>query len=224
MHSLTLDSVFGPHAHARVLMRGNTKNPSSAVILLHGRGASAEHIFSILESLALPDWLLVMVPEANDKAWFPVRFYEPRVQNEPHLTSALSVVGELVDMAERSFGISTVEISLAGFSQGASLISEYLIERPAQFKGACIFSGGLPGSDTEIEVLEVNKSLLQTLVYMGCDVEDPHVPLSRFKKTKEKLEAAGALLTYREYKDLRHAIHAEGLQFLGQLIRMQHTK
>ncbi len=221
MQELILDSVFGPHAHTRVLVSGNTKSPRSALILMHGRGASAEHIFSILENVSLPEWLVVLAPEAHDKSWYPVRFFESKVQNEPHLTSALSVVGALIDMVERSYGIGTTEVSLAGFSQGACLISEYLLERPSQFKGACIFSGGIIGNDAEVKSLPVANSLLQTPVYMGCDVADPHIPLSRFKQTKTALEAAGALMTYREYEGLRHAIHPDGLQFLGQLMRMR---
>lgn len=223
MQNFKLDGVFGPHAHARVLVRGNTKNPRSALILLHGRGASAEHIIGILETISLPEWLIVLVPEARDKSWFPVRFFESKVQNEPYLTSSLSAIGELIDMVERSYGIGTAEVTLAGFSQGATLVSEYLLERPAQFKGACIFSGGVPGTDAEIEALSVTDSLLQTPIYMGCDIEDPHVPIARFKKTKELLEVSGALLTYREYEGLRHAIHPDGLQFLGQLMRMRNT-
>lgn len=221
MQDLELDSVFGPHEHTRVLTRGNTKNPRSALILLHGRGASAEHIIGILDTISLPEWLLILVPEAHKKTWYPVRFFESKLQNEPYLTSSLSVIGALVDIVERNYGIGTNEVSLAGFSQGACLVAEYLIERPAQFNGACIFSGGLIGSDTEIDSLKVHNSLVQTPVYMGCDVDDPHIPLARFKRTKTILEAAGALLTYREYEGLRHAIHPEGLQFLGQLMRMR---
>ncbi len=221
MQEFTLDGVFGPHAHTQVLMRGNTKNPRAALILMHGRGASAFHIISILDTISLPDHLTVLVPQAKDQTWFPNRFFDARAQNEPHLTSALSVIGALVEDVQRRFGVGTNDVTLAGFSQGASLVAEYLVEQPAQFNGACVYSGGLLGTNEDLAALKLSNSLLQTPVYMGCDIADPHVPIARFQKSRDLLQESGAMITYREYEGLRHAIHPEGLQFLGQLIHIR---
>jgi predicted esterase len=214
-----MSGVFGPHAGARLVVRGNEKNPRSALILLHGRGTSAEHICSILDTVALPEWLVVFAPQATDQVWFPNRFYEPKQHNEPHLTSALSLIETLVDDAVRRYGIASTGITIAGFSQGASLTAEYLSERPAQFNGACIFAGGLMGSDEELAARVASPMLLQTPIYIGCDPEDPHVPHHRLTATRDVLMQYGGNITYREYADLRHAIHPEGIRFLSENIR-----
>jgi predicted esterase len=220
MNDFLLEQVSGPHSSARVLVRGNTVNPTTVLILLHGRGSTPEHITNILSGDTLSPHSLVVAPEAKDLVWFPGRFFDPLNQNELHIRSSLELVNQLVRRLEQRFSIHKSQIILAGFSQGASLVSEYLTRHPAQFKGVCIFSGALFGTDEEVATNQGSGLLLQTPVYMGCDVNDPHVPISRFQKTRDVITSLGATVTYKEYVDLRHAIHPEGIAYLHQLLRV----
>lgn len=223
MALLTLDTVTGPHAGIGVISRGDTKSPKSAMILIHGRGASAEHILTLLNDIPLPPHVLVLAPQATGHSWYPNRFMMPREQNEPHLTSALMVLDTLIQHLEVAYGISRLHTILGGFSQGACLVSQYLINHPAQYKGACILSGGLIGTDSEVKYEKKEASLLETPLYMGCDVEDPHIPIGRFRYTHEVLHTLGATIDYHEYDGLRHAVHPDGVRFLGQLMRLENT-
>jgi predicted esterase len=223
MPLLTLDTVTGPHAGIEVVSRGDTKSPTSAIILLHGRGASAEHILSLLNDIPLPPHVLVLAPQAANHSWYPNRFMMPQGQNEPHLSSALMVLDALVTHLEVGYGIPKLHTILAGFSQGACLVSQYLAERTHQYKGACILSGGLIGGDDELVFEKHESSLLETPLYMGCDVEDPHIPIGRFRYTHEVLRKLGATIDYHEYDGLRHAVHPDGVRFLGQLMRLENT-
>lgn len=223
MSFLTLDTVTGPHAGSEVVIRGDTHAPTSATIMLHGRGASAEHILTLLNTIPLPPKHIVLAPNAEGHSWYPNWFMMPRAQNEPHVSSALMVLDELVKHLEVGYGVAPLHISLVGFSQGACLVSQYLVERPAQYKGACIFSGGLIGTADEMVIQQGAASLLETPLYMGCDVEDPHIPIERFRHTREVLHQLGAYIDYHEYDGLRHAVHADGVRFLGQLLRLEDT-
>ncbi len=220
MTDFYLEQLTGPHQGARVHVRGNVTNPSVALVLLHGRGTSPEHIVQILGSEVPPPHVVIFAPEAKNSIWFPGRFFDPLTQNEPHLSSCLELISVIISEIERRYGIHKSHTILAGFSQGASLVSQYLATSPAQFRGACIYSGALFGETEEVIGMHSSGSLLQTPIYMGCDVLDPHVPLFRFQKTKEVLSLLGADITYAEYEGLRHAIHPDGITYLGQLLRM----
>src|SRR5215472_18741317 len=58
------------------------------VILLHGRGGSAEDILSLAESLYRPQ-LAYLAPQAAGHTWYPNSFLAPIEQNQPWLDSAL---------------------------------------------------------------------------------------------------------------------------------------
>ena len=145
MNELLLSEVIGPHQDTKVLVRGNTKNPTHALILMHGRGASAEHFLEFIKPIAIPQHLFVYALNAGGQSWFPSPFNNPRSQNEPHLSSALLALGSVIARAQNDFGIMQTNVTMAGFSQGASLVAEYLATHPAQYNGACIYSGGLFG-------------------------------------------------------------------------------
>ena len=67
----------------------------------------------------------LLVPEASDRTWYPRSFLAPINDNEPYLSSALDLVNQLVDQAEKD-GCPTEKIGIAGFSQGACLALEYV--------------------------------------------------------------------------------------------------
>jgi phospholipase/carboxylesterase len=117
---------------------------SGAVILLHGRGGSAEDILPLATDPYLPQ-LVYLAPQAAGNSWYPNSFLAPRGQNEPWLTSALGKVETTVQMAIDA-GISADRIVIAGFSQGACLATEFVASRPQRYAGLIAFSGGLIGS------------------------------------------------------------------------------
>ena len=59
----------------------------TAIILLHGRGASAEDIMTVGAELAQPGFAY-LAPQAAGNAWYPNPFTAPIETNEPYLSSA----------------------------------------------------------------------------------------------------------------------------------------
>jgi predicted esterase len=218
MQSINLKGVSGPHAHTEVLVRGNSENPKRALLLFHGRGASAANISRLADRIVLPDDVLVLAPDAVGQQWYPNRFVISRLQNEPHLSSALSVVGALIQYCDEEFGILPKDIVLAGFSQGACLASDYIARNPQKYAGVCIFSGGLIGTDEDIQGYTWKGDLKKTPVYLGCDESDPYIPKERVDITASILEKLGGSVTEKIYQNLGHAIHPEGVDYLHQLL------
>lgn len=90
-----------------------------AMILVHGRGATAHDILTLARELYHPE-LAYLAPQAAGNTWYPQSFLMPLAQNEPYLSSALQRIGEVVAQVE-SAGISAARIIVGGFSQGACL-------------------------------------------------------------------------------------------------------
>src|SRR5690349_14794664 len=99
------------------------KNAEKALIMLHGRGASAEDILQLTSYLNVEDYA-ILAPQATNSTWYPYSFLAPRNQNEPWLTSAIDLITDIVSDIEKQ-GISKDKIYFLGFSQGACLTLEY---------------------------------------------------------------------------------------------------
>src|SRR3954447_22946930 len=68
---------------------------SKVLIMLHGRGGSAEDILSLASHLDVNDFSL-FAPQATNNTWYPYSFLAPPSQNEPWLSSALNLLRELL--------------------------------------------------------------------------------------------------------------------------------
>jgi phospholipase/carboxylesterase len=89
------------------------------LIMLHGRGASATDIMRLASEVNAAD-MAIYAPQATNNSWYPYSFLAPVEQNEPALSSALSIVDEVVKQAIAD-GFTADKIYFMGFSQGACL-------------------------------------------------------------------------------------------------------
>lgn len=191
------------HQNQRVLSAGTPLNKAtSAMILLHGRGSSAEDIAGLRQMLPMGG-MSYLAPQAAGGTWYPYRFIAPVEVNEPHLSSALAAVDQLVEQAHAA-GIPFGKIVLAGFSQGACLAVEYAARSPRRYGGLLIFSGGLIGE--RIDTARYQGSLDGTPAFIGCDARDFHIPLERVQETTAQLRAMGAVVTERIYQNMGHTV------------------
>ena len=199
-----------------VELAGETIKPKRALVLVHGRGASAASIMQLTQHLTLPLDTLVVAPEAPGHQWYPRRFIVPQQENEPELGNALGAIDTIVRGLEAQFGLSTEQIFLAGFSQGACLVSEYIKQNPQQYLGAAVMSGGLIGTDKEVTNNYGVGSLSGTPIYLGCDTQDFHIPIERVIVTEKVLSDLSAQVDMQHYEGLGHTIHPNALKFIEQ--------
>ena len=90
-------SETNPHADQPAVRSGEPLDQArAAMILVHGRGASATNIMGLGEALRLTEYAL-LAPQAAGHTWYPYSFLEPMEQNEPYLSSALDRLNSLVE-------------------------------------------------------------------------------------------------------------------------------
>ena len=187
---------------------------AAAVILLHGRGASAEDILSLSEEFSFPE-VAYLAPEAAGRTWYPYSFLAPIQQNEPWLTSALNRVKQTVESVSRA-GIPPEKIVIAGFSQGACLASEFVARHAARYGGLIAFTGGLIGPPGMKFIYE--GKLAGMPAFLGAGDPDPHVPWQRVQESASILSEMGADVLLKRYPGLPHTINDEELAEAKRLI------
>jgi predicted esterase len=207
-----------PHKGQQVLRGGAPlAKARTALLLLHGRGASAEDIYELGEevSAGIPG-VALLAPQAAGGAWYPQRFLAPLAQNEPYLESALGVVAGLVDEIAAA-GVAPEKIVPIGFSQGACLALEFAARKARRYGGVVGLSGALigpPGTPRK-----PSGSLAGTPVYLGCSDRDAHIPLSSVEESAEILAKLGARVTKSIFAGMGHTVNAEELRFVQELVR-----
>ena len=192
-----------PHRNQPILRAGAAlAKASAAVVLLHGRGASAEDILGLAGEM-YDERVVYLAPEAAGHTWYPHSFLAPIAQNEPYLTSALAKVGETVQLALDA-GLTRDRIVVCGFSQGACLASEFVARNPARYGAMIAFTGGLIGP--EGMDLRHAGELAGTPALFSSGDPDPHVPWARVKASAEQFKAMGAEVQAERYAGRPHTI------------------
>ena len=183
-------------------------------VLVHGRGATAESILSLVPELGVPD-LAYVAPQAPGNTWYPESFLAPIERNEPWLSNALRRVGDAVGELEGK-GIAKERIALIGFSQGACLMLEFAARNAARYGALVGWSGGLIGPQDTPRIYA--GSFAGSPVFLGCSDRDPHVPAWRVQETGEVLTHMGAEVDLRLYPGLPHTVNEDELQAARALL------
>ena len=190
------------------------EDASKVLIMVHGRGGSAEDILSLAGHLEVKDFAL-MAPQATSHSWYPYSFLTIPAQNEPWLTSALDLLSDIVnDIVTK--GISKENIYFLGFSQGACLTLEFVTRHAANYGGVVAFTGGLIGDKIYSE--NYSGDFLGTPVFIGTSDPDPHVPVGRVNESAAILEKMNAAVTKNIYKNMGHTISQDEISLVNKII------
>lgn len=203
------------HQNQPVLRAGEALDRArAAMIMLHGRGASAEDILSLRHELDVPGFAY-LAPQAANYTWYPNRFIAPLESNEPYLSSALQVVADLVKLTADA-GLPASKVMLLGFSQGACLALEFAARNPRRYGGVSGLSGGLIGP--EGMHFDYPGSLDGTPIFLGCSDVDFHIPKSRVLESAAVFRRMGAGVTDRLYPNMGHAINDDEIVQIVQMM------
>ncbi len=205
-----------PHADQTVLQAGaDPADAEAAVVLVHGRGASAQSILRFAEEFRY-DGFAYLAPQAAGNTWYPNSFMADTESNEPSLGSALLKIGNVVSRA-RDAGVPADRVVLVGFSQGACLASEYVARNARRYAGLAALSGGLIGPEgTEFHY---DGDLDETPVFLGCSDVDPHIPVERVHETRDVLTALGGDVTEVIYEEMGHTVNQDELDHVADIVR-----
>ena len=204
-----------PHAAQPVLTAGPSPEVAAAtIVLLHGRGASAESIISLYEVMGLEN-VSAVAPQAAGHTWYPQSFLAPIEANQPYLDSALAKVDSVInDLLSR--GIPSERIAILGFSQGACLTTEYVARHNRRYGAVMGLTGGLigpPGTPRNYP-----GSLDGTPVFLGTSDPDPHVPFERVRETQDVLTRMGASVRVQRYPGMPHTVNQEELEICRAML------
>jgi predicted esterase len=205
-----------PHAHGPVLRVGPPPQEAPAtLVMLHGRGGSAESILSLYPRLDLPQ-LAALAPQAAGNSWYPQRFLSPLAINQPGIDSALRRVDALVEELLAA-GVASDRLALLGFSQGACLASEYVARHPRRYGAILILTGSLFGP------LDLPRSYAGSLAgaptFIGTSDPDELVPAEHVANTARVLEGLGAAVDFRRYAGMAHTVNDDEMEACRQLLR-----
>ncbi|HLI07542.1 MAG TPA: phospholipase [Ktedonobacteraceae bacterium] len=208
-------SINGPHRGQPVLSAGAPlEQARAAMIMLHGRGATAESILELTDLLKQPDFAY-LAPQAAHNAWYPNSFLAPIASNEPYLSSALAFIAALLEHAQQ-VGIPLERTMLLGFSQGACLGLEFAARHARRYGGLVGLSGGLIGPEGIPR--DYPGSLSGTPVFLGCSDVDPHIPKERVELSAEVLQRLGGNVTMRLYPHMGHTVNADEIRVVREMM------
>ncbi len=184
------------------------------MIMVHGRGATAESILSLANDLHYPDFAY-LAPQARGNVWYPYPFLAPIEANEPWLSSALSVVEAVMSSVEEA-GIPSERIILLGFSQGACLTLEFAARHARRYCGLVGLSGGLIGPDGTPRGYA--GAFQETPVFLGCSDTDFHIPKSRVLEAEQVFAKMGGIVTTRLYPNMGHTVNSDEIEFVQEMM------
>jgi phospholipase/carboxylesterase len=197
----------------RVLQAGEPLNSArAAMILLHGRGATADDIMTIASELQSPGWTY-LAPQAAGNAWYPNPFTAPLESNEPYLSAALDMISNLVERIEAS--VPDQRLVLLGFSQGACLVLEWAARHARRYGAIAGLSGGLIGPDGTPR--DYPASFEGTPVFLGCSDVDPYIGKDRVEEAAQVYRRMGAVVDLRLYPGMGHLVNEDELNALRDL-------
>ena len=186
---------------------------SKALVLLHGRGSSANDIVSLADHFCDQNFYIA-APQATNNTWYPYSFMEEEEKNQPWLNSAIEVVHKLIDDILKY--IKSTSIYIIGFSQGACLTLEVVSIQAQTFAGVAAFTGGLIGKSIRKEKYKGQFS--GTPVFIGNSDIDPHVPLLRSQQSKQIMEDMGAMVSLQVYPNMPHIISLAEINYVKRLM------
>jgi len=207
--------VHGVHQGQPILETGEPLGKAQvALVLVHGRGGTAEGMLPLAAELALPGFAY-LAPQAAGNTWYPYPFLAPISNNEPELSSALAALDNVIARLDQA-GISPKHTMLLGFSQGACLVLEYMARRARRYAGVVGLSGGLIGPEGTPR--DYPGSLAGTPVFLGCSDPDFHIPTEQVLHTAEILRRLDGQVTVRLYPNMGHMVNQDEIDAVKDMM------
>jgi predicted esterase len=187
---------------------------SAAMVMVHGRGATAEDILTLVPGLETTG-VAFLAPQAMGGTWYPFSFMAPIEQNEPGITSGMRAIARVLERTAAA-RIPPERTILLGFSQGACLVTEFAARHARRYGGVACLSGGLIGPEGTAR--DYAGALDGTPVFLGCSDVDAHIPAARVRESAQVLRGLGADVTMRLYPGMGHLVNDDEIVEVRRII------
>ncbi len=188
------------------------QTPKALIVTLHGLGANAQDVASLIPYVNLPDYEFLL-PNApypypyNDtgKAWYDLRtesMYDG-------LTQSKQLLIDWLQSLESNTGVPLSRTFLSGFSQGGAMTLDVGLSLP--LAGLVVMSGYLHPA-----VATLNHEIFPpTLIMHGT--QDEVVPLQAAIKSRDVAKSLGVAVEYHEFA-MGHEINLQMLEVLRTFV------
>jgi len=205
----------GPHQGQPVRSAGvPLEQAHAALVLIHGRGATADNILTLSPALDIPGFAY-LAPQAGGHTWYPQSFLAPIQNNEPGISSGLQAIQDVLARVGAA-GVPLERTVLLGFSQGACLALEFAARRARRYGGVVGLSGGLIGPDGTPR--NYPGTLEATPIFLGCSDVDPHIPAERVRETADVMRRLNGQVTMRLYPGMGHSINDDEIAAVRKIM------
>jgi phospholipase/carboxylesterase len=204
-------------------------NPTAAVIWMHGLGADGNDFVPIVNEIDLSGapGIRFIFPHAPTRpvtinngyvmrAWYDISFGDlegnTRKADEKGVRESQVQIGQLI-ARENGRGISASKIVLAGFSQGGAIALHTGLRYPEKLAGVMALSTYLPLAESFAK--EASPANVKTPVFMAHGTQDPVVPYTMGRGSRDLLQQAGYALEWQEYP-MQHSVCLEEVADIGR--------
>jgi phospholipase/carboxylesterase len=208
------------------------ENPLGTIIWMHGLGADGWDFVPIVRELPCIDEvpLRFIFPHARERAvtinngmqmraWYDIAMSDiARLPDEQGIRESQAEIERLI-ARERSRGVDSSKIVLAGFSQGGAIALQTGLRHANRLGGVVALSTylTLEGS-LAAEGAAANKA---TPIFMAHGTQDPVVPLQLAEVSRATLQARGYEVEWHTYP-MPHSVCGEEVEavsaFLGRIL------
>ena len=206
----------------RPILRQPPGKPSMGIVAFHDAGAGPEQFEAAFQAWAhdLPD-AVFYAPRApmpcmaamRGYQWYEIEDIGPDNLQE-RLADGESLVAELIERFQTQFGLGREQTVVAGFSQGAVLLSGLLREPDPPYAGLLGFSGQVI-PDTTLDTAAVSQTA--QALFHGAD--DDVVPLAYAERLFRWLSDAGGNPSLYVEEQGGHDIGEGSIRRAGEQLR-----
>jgi len=208
------------------------RNPTAAIIWLHGLGADGNDFVPIVRELDLKglEPIRFIFPHApmqpvtiNNgyvmRAWYDVGFGDlegrSRRPDENGVRASQAEIAKLIGR-EVTRGIANRRVVLAGFSQGGAIALQTGLRHPQPLAGIMALSTYLPCADSLPQ--EAAPANAGVPVFMAHGTEDPVLPYAMGDNSRQILERLGYGVEWHEYA-MAHSVCLEEVRDIAAWLR-----
>lgn len=202
------------------------RDPTCAVIWLHGLGADGNDFAPIVPELGLPPELAVrfVFPHAPQRpvsinngyvmrAWYDIAALDGnRRADEAGIDASAVAIRQLI-ARENARGIPTRRIVLAGFSQGGAMAYEVGLTHDETLAGIMALSAYIPAPARLAG--QLNAANRATPIFAAHGSADDILPIDMGRFARDTLQQQGYAIEWHEYR-MAHAVCPEEIAAIGR--------
>lgn len=206
------------------------------VVLMHGFGAPGTDLVGLWRVLDVPREIRFVFPEAplglppaygGGRAWWMLdmaRLQEAMTRGTPRdlsdeepegLPAARDKVLAMLDVVQQELGVSSERIMIGGFSQGAMLACDIVLESDRAFAGLVMLSSTLVAAERWGPKMAARSTLP---VFQSHGEQDAILALEGGERLHHALEEAGVRVDWRSFRG-GHEIPTRVLDDLSAFLR-----